>query len=67
MNAQTIQHSIEHDNLFQKYGGTLYNKREAEPKCGYRAIIKYAREINEPLPLSPERVTEIEAILLSKH
>ena len=65
MTAETIKHSNEHDRLFQKYGGTLSYTKVAEPKCGYRAIISYARKANEPLPLSPERTREIE-LLLSK-
>jgi len=34
-----------------------------EPRCGFRAIVEYAMKIGEPLPMSPERAKEIEAIL----
>jgi len=66
MNATTIQHSIEHDNLFEKYGGTLSNKKVKEPRSGFRAVIEYVRTTGESLPLSADRMYEIDAILLSK-
>ena len=66
MDALAIKHSEEHDNLFLKYGGTLINKRGAEPKSGFRAVIRYVRETGESLPLSPDRMNEIDALLLSK-
>jgi len=63
MTTETIAHSQEHDKLFQMYGGTLHISKVAEPRCGYRAIVRYAIKENESMPLSPERMKEIEMLL----
>ena len=52
--------SNQHDEFFQKYGGTLHAKKDTGPGCNYPAIIAYVKKINEPLPLTPERMRQIE-------
>ena len=56
--------SNENDRLFKKYGGTVVPSGKKGPKCGYPALMKYVRENNEPLPLTPEREMEIVAKIL---
>ena len=65
MTATTQKLSNQHDELFQMHGGTLKIKKGKEPRCGYPAIMNYVKKTNEPLPLTPERITQIE-VLISK-
>ena len=57
----------EHDELFQMHGGTLRTKKGNNLRCGYPAIMAYVKKTNEPLPLTPERMKQIELqIILAK-
>jgi len=53
--------SNQHDELFLIHGGTLQIRKDTEPRCGYPAVIAYVKKTNEPLPLTQERMKQIEA------
>jgi len=63
MTARAVRLCDEHDRLFQKYGGTLSKSKAPNPRCGYPAIMEYVRKNNESLPLSLERMKQIEMLL----
>ena len=52
--------SNQHDELFQIHGGTLQVKKDSDLRCGYPAVMAYVKKTNEPLPLTPERMKQIE-------
>ena len=55
--------SNKHDELFQKHEGTLCTKSGDAPRCGYPAIMDFVRKTGESLPLTPERMRQIEAYI----
>ena len=56
--------SNKHDALFQMNGGTLHVNVGNSPHCGYPAIMEYVKTAGEPLPLSPERMKQIEILII---
>jgi len=64
MTATAQKLSNEHDELFQMHGGTLRAKKGSDLRCGYPAIMAYVKKTNEPLPLTPERMKQIESQII---
>ena len=59
MTQKAIDFCNENDRLFKKHGGTIVPTGKKSPACGYPTLMKYVRENNETLPLTPEREMEI--------
>jgi len=59
--------SNQHDELFLMHRGTLRSEKGSDLRCGYPALMAFVKKNNESLPLTPERMKQIEAqIILSK-
>jgi hypothetical protein len=66
MSAKVLEDSRKLDELAEKYGGYVVMGRGDDTRSGVRAISDYVKKTKEPLPLSRERMMEIDELLMAQ-
>jgi len=54
------------ENAAEEAGGYVYPGPPDDTRSGIRAIVDYVNETNEPLPLTHERMMEIDELLMAQ-
>ncbi|MCL2199892.1 MAG: hypothetical protein FWB80_13315 [Defluviitaleaceae bacterium] len=66
MSLSTLENSRKLDELAEKHGGYVVMGRGDDTRSGIRAISDYVKKTKEPLPLTHERMMEIDELLMAQ-